>query len=198
VGAVVLAAGLSRRMNGANKLLAELGGVPIVARAVDAVLATRARPVVVVTGHDAARVRAALAGRPVGFAHNPDPAAGLSASLRAGIAALGTQVDAAVVCLADMPWVRPAHVEALIDAFEGRAARPICVPSFEGRRGNPVLWPARHFAAIAALHGDTGARALLEAHAAEVCYVPVADPGVTRDVDTPEALAAAQHRGEAP
>jgi molybdenum cofactor cytidylyltransferase len=200
VGAVVLAAGRSRRMGGANKLLAELGGRPIVAHAVDAVLATRAHPVLVVTGHEAGRVRAALAGRDLLFVHNDDHAAGLSTSLRAGIAALRDTVDAAVVCLADMPWVRPAHVEALIAAFEASDERPICVPSFERRRGNPVLWPARHFAAIRALSGDAGARALLEAQAAEVCDVPVADPGVTLDVDTPAALAAARgaQQGEAP
>lgn len=192
VGALVLAAGLSRRMGEGNKLLAPLDGAPLVARSVDAALASRARPVVVVTGHEAERVRAALAGRAVVFADNPDYAAGLSASLRAGIGALGGALDGAVVCLADMPWVRAAHVDALVAAFEAVGERPICVPTFEGQRGNPVLWPARYFAALAALRGDTGARALLAAHAAEVCYVPVADPGVTLDVDTPAALAAAR------
>jgi molybdenum cofactor cytidylyltransferase len=192
VGAVLLAAGLSRRMGEANKLLAELDGAPVVARAADAVLASRAHPVWVVTGHEAGRVRAALAGRVLAFVHNPDYAQGLSSSLRAGIAALGGEVDGALVCLADMPWVRPAHFEALIAAFESSDARPICVPRFGGRRGNPVLWPARHFAAIAALRGDAGARTLLAARAAEVCEVPVADPGVTSDVDTPTQLAAAR------
>jgi molybdenum cofactor cytidylyltransferase len=187
-------------MGGANKLLVALDGAPVVAHAVDAVLATRARPLLVVTGHEAERVRAALAGRALVFVHNPDYAAGLSSSLRAGLAAFGAAVDGALVCLADMPWVRPVHIEALIAAFEARGERPICVPSFEGRRGNPVLWPARHFAAIAALSGDAGARSLLEVHAEEVCHVPVADPGVTLDVDTPAALGAAggTRRGEAP
>ena len=188
IGAVVLAAGLSRRMGAANKLLAEVDGVPMVARCVDAVLASPARPVVVVTGHEAARVRGVLAGREVVFVQNPEPSAGLASSLRLGIAALGEKVDGAVVCLGDMPWVRAAHIEALIAAFEASPARPICVPTWERKRGNPVLWPARHFAEIAALTGDTGARSLLDAHANEVCFVPVADAGVTRDVDTPEAL----------
>jgi molybdenum cofactor cytidylyltransferase len=188
VGAVVLAAGLSRRMGGANKLLLELGGVPLVARAADAALASRARPVVVVTGHEAARVRAALAGRAVAFAHNPDHAAGLSASLRVGLAALGAEVDGAVVCLADMPWVRGAHIDALLDAFAASGSRAICVPSYEGQRGNPVLWPARCFGEIAALTGDQGARSLLERHAALVRDVPVADVGVSLDVDTPGQL----------
>ena len=192
VGAVVLAAGVSRRMGEASKLLAEIDGAPLVARCVDAVLASRARPVVVVTGYEAARVRAALAGRELSFVHNPDAAAGLASSLRAGIAALGEKVDAAVVCLADMPWVRAEHIDALIAAFLASGERPICVPTFGLERGNPVLWPARHFAEIAALSGDGGARSLLEAHAEEVCTVPVADPGVTLDVDTPAALAAAR------
>jgi molybdenum cofactor cytidylyltransferase len=191
---VVLAAGLSRRMGAANKLLAEVEGAPMIARCVDAVLASPARPVVVVTGHEAARVRRALAGRALSFAHNPEPEAGLSASLRTGIAALGDEVDGALVCLGDMPWVRPEHIGALIAAFEASGGRTICVPVFEGRRGNPVLWPARHFAEIAALEGDRGARALLDAHADEVCYVPVADAGVTLDVDTPGALAGPKER----
>ncbi len=190
VAAVVLAAGLSRRMGAANKLLAEIDGAPLVARCVDVVLASAARPVVVVTGHDAPRVRAALAGREVIFVENPEPAAGLAASLRTGVTALGAPLDGALICLGDMPWVRSDHIAALIAAFAASAERPICVPTHDGKRGNPVLWPARHFAAIAALTGDRGARSLLDAHADEVCYVPVADPGVTLDVDTPEALAA--------
>jgi molybdenum cofactor cytidylyltransferase len=157
---------------------------------VDEVLASAAARVEVVTGFEAEPVRSALAGRALDFAHNPEPGAGMAASLRIGILALGESLGGVLVCLADMPWVRAAHLDALISAFEARADRPICVPCFERQRGNPVLWPARHFAAIAALEGDRGARSLLAAHAAEVCYVPVADAGVTRDVDTPEALAA--------
>ena len=194
----MLAAGLSRRMGEANKLLAAVGGAPMIARCVDAVLASPARPVVVVTGHEAARVRAALAGRELVFAHNPEPSAGLSASLRTGIAALGEKVEGALVCLGDMPWVRPEHIEALIAAFEASGARSICAPTFGRKRGHPVLWPARHFAEIAMLGGDRGARSLLDAHAGEVCYVPVADAGVTLDVDTPDALAALLDAKEGP
>jgi molybdenum cofactor cytidylyltransferase len=189
VGAVVLAAGFSRRM-GANKLLAEVEGAPMVVRSVDAVLASRARPAVVVIGHEAGRVRQALAGRELVFVHNADYAAGLSTSLRAGIAALGGEVDGAVICLADMPWVRAAHIDALLDAFSASGASAICVPTFERKRGNPVLWPARCFAEIAMLTGDAGARTLLERHADSVCHVEVPDPGVTRDVDTPRELEA--------
>ena len=188
VSAVVLAAGLSRRMRGANKLLLPLRGAPLVAHAVGAALASRAAEVVVVTGHDAEGVRGALTGCAVRFAHNPAPEAGLAGSLATGVGALAPGTEGAVICLADMPWVRAAHLDALLSAFEADGLAPICVPVFGGRRGNPVLWPARHFAALAALRGDTGARELLEAHAGEVRRVAVADDGVLRDVDTAEAL----------
>jgi molybdenum cofactor cytidylyltransferase len=192
VAAVVLAAGASRRMGDRNKLLEPIpgSGVPIVARVVDTVLATRARPVVVVTGHDAGAVRAALAGREVTFVHNPRHAEGMSTSLAAGVGELGEDVDGAIVCLGDMPRVRPAHIEALLAAFDPEDGRAICVPTWEKRRGNPVLFASRFFPEMRLVQGDVGARALLEKHAAAVCHVPMDDGGVTVDVDTPEALAA--------
>jgi molybdenum cofactor cytidylyltransferase len=187
VAALVLAAGRSSRMRGVNKLLAELDGDPLVAHAVDAALASTAANVVVVTGHQAARVRAALAGRDVEFAHNRYYARGLSSSLRRGLAALDAGTAGALICLGDMPWVSPADLDALIAAF-ARADAPICVPVRGRRRGNPVLWPARHFPALCALQGDVGARGLLRRYAREVVRVPMRSAGVTRDVDTPADL----------
>src|SRR5262249_36957043 len=123
IAAIVLAAGRSSRMGPANKLLTEIDGVPMAARAVDAALASPARPVVVVLGQEAERLRAALAGRDVVFVHNPDYAAGMSGSLKRGLAALEPDVDGAVVCLADMPRVSAGTLQRLIAAFnpvEGR------------------------------------------------------------------------------
>jgi molybdenum cofactor cytidylyltransferase len=191
VAAIVLAAGRSRRMGAANKLLAPLAGDPVIAHAVDAALASRAATVVVVTGHQAARVRAALAGRDVEFAHNRHYARGISSSLRRGLAALDPATSGALVCLGDMPWVSTADLDALIAAF-ARADRPICVPVRGRRRGNPVLWPARHFAELRALQGDLGGRRLLRRYAREVARVPMSDTGVTRDLDTAADLAAAR------
>ena len=190
VAAIVLAAGSSRRMGEINKLLAEVDGAPMIAGVVDAILATRARPVVVVTGHEDERVRAALAGRDVTFVHNPHHAEGMSTSLRAGLGQLGDDLDGALLCLADMPRVRPAHLEALLGAFDPDDGRAICVPTWERRRGNPVLFAARYFAEMRLVEGDVGARALLEKHADTLCYVPMNDRGVTLDIDTPEALEA--------
>jgi molybdenum cofactor cytidylyltransferase len=188
VAAIVLGAGSSRRMGPQNKLLAEVDGAPMIARVVDAILATRARPVVVVTGHDAEAVRVSLRGREVTFVHNARHEEGMSTSLRAGLAELGEDIDGALICLGDMPRVRPSQLEALLGAFDPADGRAICVPTWERRRGNPVLFAARHFPEMRLLEGDVGARSLLEKHAAEICYVPMDDRGVTLDVDTPEAL----------
>jgi molybdenum cofactor cytidylyltransferase len=202
VAAIVLAAGRASRM-GSNKLLAELDGVPIVRRTVTAALASRARPVVVVTGHEAAAVREALAGLDVAFAHNPAYAEGMSTSLRAGLAAAGP-VDAALVCLGDMPRLAARHLDAVIAAYRGTEPRPeawpearaetIVVPTYDRKRGNPVLWPRRYFAEIAQLTGDVGARALVDRYADHVLFLPIDDPAILVDVDTPAALAAL--RGE--
>jgi molybdenum cofactor cytidylyltransferase len=183
IGALVLAAGRSWRFAGGNKLLAPLSGVALVARAVTSALASRASPVVVVTGYDAAEVSAALGDLPVVFAHNGVAEQGLASSLQAGLWRLGNTVDGAVVCLADMPYVRPVHIDRLCEAFERSRGRAVCAPTFQGQRGNPVLWPASLFGALLQLRGDTGGRDLLDT-ATLVERVPVDDAGVLIDVDT--------------
>jgi molybdenum cofactor cytidylyltransferase len=186
VAALVLAAGGSTRMGDRHKLTASLGDRPLVAHAVDTVLASRARPVVVVTGHQAEAVRASLGGREVTFVANPEWSTGLASSLRAGLAGLPQAVDGVLVCLGDMPRIRAATLDALLDAFTG--PQSIVTPEYLGRRGHPVLFGRGHFAELARTTGDVGARALLERHAPRA--VPVADPGVLVDVDTPADLSA--------
>jgi molybdenum cofactor cytidylyltransferase len=190
IAAIVLAAGRSSRMAPANKLLTEIDGHAMIERAVDAALASQARPVVVVTGHDGGRVRDALAARAVKVVANPDYAQGLSTSIRAGLDSLPAGVDGAIFLLGDMPRVTAAHIDRLIAAFNPAEGRVICVPTHRTKRGNPVLWSSRHFAAMRALEGDTGARGLLGQHAEQVCEVEMPDDGVLLDIDTPDALAA--------
>jgi molybdenum cofactor cytidylyltransferase len=188
VVAIVLAAGQSSRM-GSNKLLADLGGQPMLRRSVAAVRQA-ADQTIVVTGRDAALVEAALDGLPVTFVHNPDFALGLSTSLKAGIAALPPDTDAAVIALGDMPLVTPDAVRRLIAAYSPAEHRSICVPVFAGERGNPVLWGRQHFEALSTLTGDKGARVLFQQHADEIVEVTMTDDAVLRDADTPEALEA--------
>ena len=190
IAALVLAAGRSTRM-GHNKLLARLrDGRTMIEHTIDQILAATTRPVLVVTGHDGAELRAALAGKPVSFVAAPDYALGLAHSLRAGIAALPADTDAALVCLGDMPLVPAGLLNQLLAAFAPKEGREIVLPSFKGQRGNPVLWGRRFFDELQALSGDTGARQILHRHMAFVAELPVQSGAVLRDFDTPEALAA--------
>ena len=188
VSAVVLAAGRSTRMGPVNKLLAPLGGRSMVRAVVDELAGSSVRPVVVVTGHEAARVEEALAGAGVLLVHNPEYRQGLSGSVRAGLAALPESAEAAVICLGDMPLVTSAHVDRLVAAFDPAEGREICVPVFEGKRGNPVLFARRFFDEIAEVRGDVGARHLIGEYEEYVCEVAMGDRAVLVDVDSPQAL----------
>ncbi len=188
VAGIVLAAGRSTRMGAANKLIADIGGAPMVRRVAEAVLASRARPVVVVTGHQAAEVSAALAGLDVTIVANSDYATGLASSLKAGLRAVPPDGAGALVVLGDMPRIAPVHLDKLIEEFEAANGTAIIVPVHQGRQGNPVLWPAEHFPALLQLEGDAGAKRLLSALTHDVRVIDLATDAIFIDIDTPEAL----------
>jgi molybdenum cofactor cytidylyltransferase len=188
IAAVVLAAGRSTRMGGSNKLIAEIGGKPLVRIAAEQAFASRARPVIVVTGHERERVESALAGLPVSIVHNPAFAQGLGTSLKTGIAAVPAEADGAIVCLGDMPQVDAALIDRLIAAFAPEQGALAVMPTINGRRGNPVLWSKRFFPELMAIEGDVGARHLITRYGEAVVEVPVTGTAALVDIDTPEAL----------
>lgn len=193
IAALVLAAGRSSRMGTENKLLANVGGRPIVRRVVETALESSARPVFVVVGHQDASVRAALEGLNVRFITNAAYAEGLSTSLRAGLARLPEDVDGAVVMLGDMPEIAAGLIDRLIAAFAPKEGRGIVLPIARGKRGNPVLWSRTYFAEMMDVAGDTGAKHLLGTHADAIVEIS-ADDAVHADIDTPDALAALRDR----
>jgi molybdenum cofactor cytidylyltransferase len=189
VAALVMAAGRSRRMAPLNKLMVtDKAGQAMITRVVDNALASRARPVLVVTGHERERVEEALAGRPVLTTHADTYAEGLSASLKAGIAALPPDVEGVLVLLGDMPLVSPAMLDRILAAFDPEEGRAIIQPTFRGKQGNPVLWGREFFEEILAITGDVGARYLTGRHGDRLFNVEMADDGVLRDFDTAETL----------
>jgi molybdenum cofactor cytidylyltransferase len=190
IAAVVLGAGRSRRMAPHNKLLvADRTGKPMIARVVDNVLSSNARPVLVVLGHQAEQVEHVLGGRPVRYVHAEDYAEGLSASLKAGIAAVPPECAAALVCLGDMPLVTGRMIDRLLAAYDPDEGRLIVLPVFHGKQGNPMLWDRRYFPEILEVSGDSGARFLIGKHMESVAEVEMADDAVLRDFDTTESLA---------
>lgn len=192
VALVVLAAGRARRMgpDGRHKLLAEFGGAPLVRRTVEAALEVRPAPVVVVVGHRADEVEAALDGLSPRIVRNPDFAAGMSTSLRCGLAAVESECDGMMVVLADMPNVGGAEMRRLVDAFVAQSGRAIVRASSAGKRGNPVILPKAAFEAVRTLTGDVGARHIVETSGLDIVDVDLG-PAAHLDVDTPEAIVAA-------
>jgi molybdenum cofactor cytidylyltransferase len=194
VTAIVLAAGASARM-GQPKQLLLFEGKPLVRRAAEAALRSRAKGTIVVTGAARAEVEAALAGLAVRIEHNPEYAEGMSTSLRKGILAVRPEVDAAIVLLADQPFVDAAIVDQLIELYE-RTRSKIVRPRYGGVPGNPVLWDRSLFDALIQQRGDQGGRVLLQEHEDDVAWLELSDALLQTDVDTPEAYQALT--GEAP
>lgn len=190
IAIIVLAAGRSVRM-GAHKLLLPLGGRPIVAHVVSAALASALRPVVVVLGHDAARVQAALPAGELLVVENPQYADGLATSLHAGLDALPPDVTGAVVALADQPLVTAAHLRRIAEAALTTGA-PIVVATYEGRRGAPTYFARSLFAELHAVSGDAGGRIVIAQHLADVVPVDLGDRSAALDVDVPDDYAQIQ------
>ncbi|MBA4050367.1 MAG: molybdopterin-guanine dinucleotide biosynthesis protein MobA [Erythrobacter sp.] len=190
--ALILAAGAGRRFakdGGSGKLLADLGGAPVIRRVAKRVLRAGFAEVLVVTGAEGAALQAALEGLDCQIVDAPDWAEGMAASLRAGVAALSPQSDGVCVFLGDMPLVPVALCADLAERAQaaGYAARPRC----GGKPGHPVALTRAAFGDLLMLEGDAGATALLKAHSERVAYLDTADSGVLFDIDTPDDLAAA-------
>lgn len=182
--AILLAAGASTRLGYAKQLI-EVDGEPLLRRAARALLATSPLELIVVLGHEAERMRDALAGLSLRAIVAPDHAEGLSASLRAGIAALDARCAGALIALTDQPALDAVHLVALRDAWR-RAPDRAVASAYANVLGVPALLPRAWFAQIANLRGDTGARELLRAHAHDV--IAIAAPALEHDLDTPADL----------
>ena len=180
--AIVLAAGTSSRF-GSPKQLALLKGKPVLQHVLDHLHASRIDDVVVVLGAHADEIRQSISLRERVIV-NPAHAEGMSTSIHAGIRALDPRTRAALFVLADQPFVQPPTIDAILGAF----AKDAVVPRYRGQRGNPVLVGAHLFPDLLQLRGDSGFRSILPRY--EVTEIDVDDPGIVRDIDTPDDLTA--------
>ncbi len=196
--AIVLAAGSSSRMGaGRHKLLLPLNEQPVLAHVIDAALASLARPITVVLGHQAEQVRTQLEryglDSAITYVENPDYLQGMSTSLRVGLAYLQTQVDAgianvdsALIMLGDQPLITSRILDMLIDIWQTTGKR-IIAPLYDGKRGNPTLFAASLFPELLEVSGDEGGRSVVERHRQELATVELGNAVANYDVDTWEA-----------
>lgn len=193
IGAVVLAAGRSRRM-GACKTLLPVGGVPMITRLVRALAECAVSEILVVAAADAPAIAAALEGLPARLVRNPDPDSAMLDSVRCGLRALPAGCQAALIVPGDQARLAPDIIRPLLAAF-AQGSHGLVVPLCRGRRGHPLLVARRHFAETLTGLDDTGLRGLLRRHPEDVREVPVEHPGVLDDVDTPEDYQRLRERG---
>jgi molybdenum cofactor cytidylyltransferase len=178
-----MAAGRSRRM-GAFKPLLPFGGRTAVEACVESLRAGGVDEVVVVLGHRAEEVRAAVGRLPfVRFAVNAEAESEMGVSVARGVEALSVETEAALVALVDQPAVPPEAVREILEARRRTGAR-LVIPTWEGRGGHPVLIDLSLRGELLGLAPERGLRALFEGHRGEVLRLPSPSPYVARDMDT--------------
>lgn len=198
ISAVLLAAGESRRMGAANKLLLPIEGEPLVRRTARRLVAAGLDEVVAVLGHERAQVATALAGLALHLVDNDDYRDGQTTSVHAGLAALRLPCAGVMICLADQPLLTTADYRALIDAFAGRGGKSIMVPMRRGQRGNPIVLADEHRQAIMGRQANLGCRHLVDRNPELVWPVELAADGYFVDLDTAQDYGAFPGHAAAP
>lgn len=181
--AIVLAAGLSRRM-GRPKLLLDLRGKPVIRHTTECLLAAGLKQVLVVVGPEHEAIGKALGGLDVQLVVNPTPEAGQGSSVSAGIRALPPATEAALIALGDQPDLSTDVIKRLLEALKS-PGKHIAAPRYADGLGNPVLFAAAVFTELLVLPGDRGARSVVEKDPSRLAVVDVASP-MPSDLDTPE------------
>lgn len=194
VGAVLLAAGEAKRMGGRPKPLLQLAGVPLIRRNLVALSGAGVDEVVVVLGHRADEIEPAVRDFPITLVRNPDYAQGQSSSVRAGLAALSSRLDAIVVALADMPLISAEDVSAVLGAYKRRLHGSVLVPFVGGERANPVVLDAAVRDRVLACDLNFGCRQWIERYPDQVARFDVDNDHFRVDLDTPEDLGRFERR----
>jgi molybdenum cofactor cytidylyltransferase len=191
--AVLLAAGLSRRMGERNKLLIGIEGEPLVRRTAKAYLAAGVE-VHAVLGHEAEQVGAALRDLAIAFVLNPDYAQGQPTSVRAGIDSLAGGYTAILVALADQAALTAEDIGELVKAFAADGGSRILVPYHQGRRGNPVIFPASLIENMRGQGRNAACRSFIDKHPGLVYRYEAPNDHTVIDIDTPDDVIAFEKR----
>jgi molybdenum cofactor cytidylyltransferase len=184
--AVVLAAGTSSRMRGQHKLLMPLGGKPVIRQTVERLWAAGPQEVVVVTGHQALEISAALADMPIKIQLNPRYEEGQMTSAAVGVGALQMATDAVMMCLGDMVLLGSSDYAELAKVYLDQTDRSIVIPYFQGQRGNPILFASSYVHEVAIGERHIGCKKLANEYPDDVYRYEAAHDRFTTDLDTPE------------
>ncbi len=184
ISAIVLAAGLSSRMQGEHKLTKNWQGSPLINHCLNTLETLNLNQITLVLGNNADEIKSLITPQNYTIIENPSPKQGLSQSIKLGLTTLPENTDATFITLSDMPLIQPEDYQSLISAFS--PDKSICVPTYNNQTGNPVLFGKQWFDEIADLTGDKGAKSIIKANKKHVNFVPVKTNGILQDFDTTE------------
>ena len=192
VAAIVLAAGLSKRMGETNKLLAQFNGKSLLQHVLSNLTGSNVDQIVIVTGHESEKVAQQISDSSIDLVNNTDFKKGLSSSIKAGIERIQSSCDAVLIMQADMPFVDASVLNKIISAFHDND--DIVIPRYQSQTGNPLLWSNNYFEQLKQLSGDQGAKQILADYQDQIIYVDVDNIGILVDIDDPDSLAFFQNR----
>lgn len=191
IGGIILAAGSSRRFGDDKRRIQFASGRTVLQEVIDTATRVLDHVVVVLRFGDQPyldELEEQINTEGVEYFRAPDSARGMAHSLSNAIHEK-RDWDAAMIMLADMPYVKPETLRAVLDAYNANESNePIVLPARDGKTGHPVIFSNVYFEEIGRLEGDVGARAVIDAHPDKVITVAVDDPGIFRDIDTPADL----------
>lgn len=187
ISAIVLAAGLSRRMGAANKMILPYMGKTIITATVEQIIASGITEIIVVTGFEPEKIKAALAGLPIQLVHNPYYEKGMTTSIQQGVAQ--AKGNGYMICLGDMIRITPGEYALLNTKFEEQyAVDPACIllPFYNGEKGNPVIFSGHYRQAISAHQDMEGCKGIVQDNKQHLCRIEMPTNHVLMDMDYPE------------
>ena len=185
ISAIILAAGLSKRMELGNKLLLEKKETPIIKITLDNIKAAKVKEIIIVLGKNSKSFKNVIEDKSVKLYFNSNYKNGISSSIKKGIEKVDNSCEGALICLADMPSIKTSTYNKIIDAFYKYKKQNI-IPYFNKKKGNPVLFSKSYFKYITNITGDVGARNLIRKNKKDFKKLTVADEGILEDIDNNE------------
>jgi len=192
ISVIILGAGRSERM-GQTKQTMPFGTATILEKTINNYIGSEAGKIIVVLGHQALKIKKIIGDKSVDIVINPDYGQGMSTSLIAGVKNINERTGAVMIALGDQPLIESKTINQLIREYE-RHEKGIVVPVYRGKRGHPIIIAVKYKAELLSLHGDTGAREIIERHPSDVLEVPVATDAICIDIDTLESYRSAVDR----
>ena len=184
ISAILLAAGQSKRMNGENKLVKKIKGIPLIKHSVKNVLASAVDELIIVLGYQKEVVEKLIdKNEKIKFIFNKDFESGMASSIKTGLKQLSNNTDSFFICLGDMPMVNADIYNQLIKT---KNQKDILVPTYKGRQGNPVLFNKSMKEKIMTITGDLGAKKILELSKEKILNFEINDQAIIKGFNTQE------------